>query len=295
MGLETGQGGGKTSLGPQKVDTGLAGVAGKQPDAKSKAIQTQAAIASAIGLLQPADEAIIRRLLLQQRSAGSTEVSAERKHWYNIGGFSLASTENTIPLARIPGGTASNTRTTNTIGLIKCKVRITIERLPTTTGTTAARTPGIRWVIWRDKVPATVGTAPTLWGTDSNPPSSTSLMFSRLGSAAVVDNQIAVFNPITAMDYHVYAAGHEILNDKSTFDFTTPATAFGIAAPQKWQHEHMIDFHGVNQNYATYAATASDINDVYITYIADIDYTNLGYSDNLAYITDCEFEDLQDG
>lgn len=299
LGLETGQGGGQICVESSKVDSGMAGVvstAAASSAHKAKLLQARASLAAKLGLVGPADEAVVRRMLLLQRSFGSSaEKSAERKHYYTVGGFALASAETTLPLSRIIGGTASNTRTTNTVRLHRCNFRMSIFRQPTGTSSVAAGTPILRWVIWRDKIPATPGTAPTLWGTDANPPASTTLMFSRLGSANVVHNQTAVFNPVTALDYHVYETGHMDLNDKATYDFVTPATAFGLPAPQKWFFHKEFSLHNVVQNYASYTATAADVNDVYITFITDFDYSNQGYGDNTSYSSDLEFEDMQDG
>lgn len=283
------------SPGVPEIHTGLASVASPQPDNKSLSIPTKLSFATALGV-QSADAALIRQLLLKQRGGlGSTEKSAERKHYYIVGQFALGNPETTLPLARIIGGTASNTRLTNTVKLVKLRMRFSVARTPTGPSVAPARSPIMRYLYWRDKIPATPGTAPTLWGTDSNPPSSNTLMFSRLGSAAVVHNATAVFNPITALDYHVYEARTHELNDRSTFDFTTPATAYGVAAPQKWMFDHEIHLHNVRQNYAAFASTAADVNDIYFTAICDDDYSLLGYLDYLTYTVDLEFEDVQDG
>lgn len=283
------QGGSRLGMETPKVDPGVAWLAQPKPNPKVSAIAT------AIGIDPSADAAIMRQLLLAQRNFRSeADESADYKHVYGLAQFALSTTETTVPLCRVIGGTTTSTRTTNTISLSRCHLRTAIKRTPTGTGSVAANQPIYRYVIWRDKVPATPGSAPTILGTDANPPASTTLMFSRLGSADPEYNSIAVFNPITAPEYHIYESGTMELNDKATYDFVTPASAHGLPAPQKWVKDHHINLFDVRQNYATYAATAPDINDIYFTCWVDMAYTNQGYQDYLTYTFDVEFEDQQD-
>jgi len=74
----------------------------------------------------------------------------------------LVSTETSVPLCRVVGGTASNTRTTNTIAVKGSTIRFLVRREPTGTGTVPALVPTITFVVWRDKIPATVGAIPTI-------------------------------------------------------------------------------------------------------------------------------------
>lgn len=245
---------------------------------------------------QTPDEAfqLLRKQLLLSRSHGS-EAIAEAKHYYLEDSTNASTTEKTLSICKVTGGTASNTRTTNTIAVRHATVRVSIRRVPTAPSTTNAYFPIISFVFWRDKIPSTVGTAPTLYGTDANPPASTTLMFSRLGNADPINNALAVRNPITALDYHIYHVEHHPLNCRSTYDYTTPATAFGIPSPERWKFEFKIDLHKVRQNYATYSATDPDVNALYMTYVLDTSMTNQGYVDEVHTTIDTEFEDLQDG
>lgn len=289
LGTDISKESGTLSMGPPKVHTKLARLASQTTD-------TTKDLLAICGLAkQGNEEADIRRLLLKQRSLGSTEKSAERKHFYAISGFGLAPAETTIPICRVVNGTSSDQRLTNTIGVKHVTARFVIQRLPTGPSTVAAANPVLRYIFWRDKIPATPGTAPTILATDTLPPTSATCIFSRLGNSNVIHNSTAVFNPVTAMDYHIYEVRTVPLNDKSTYDYTTPATAFGLAAPQKWHIEHKINLNNVRQNYATPAATAPDVNDLYFTAFVDMDYSTQGYQDYLDYTFDTEFEDLQDG
>lgn len=282
-------------------DKGLGASPGQRlavPDSKSasskhdEVLRARAGVAATLGVITPNDASVIRQLLLKQRSG--TEKSAERKHIYTQGQFALGVSETTIPLCRVVGGTAVNTRLTNTIAVRHVTFRFSISRSPSGPSTVAAQQPIMRYLFWRDKIPASPGSAPTILGTDTNPPSSGTLILSRLGSANPIDSAIAVFNPITAMDYHVYECKSMCLNDKSTYDYVTPATAFGVVAPQKWHFDVRLDMHKVKQNYPAYTSTAPDVNDLYFTAFSDMDYSTQGFLDYLTYSVDTEFEDLQD-
>jgi len=126
------------------------------------------------------------------------------------------------------------------------------RREPTGTGTVPALVPTITFVVWRDKIPATVGAIPTILGTDANPPASTTLMLSRLGSASVTYNSVAVRNPVTDLDYHIYDVRHFELNPEN-YDYVTPASAYGLPAPKFLDLSLSMIFTVFKQIYATYA------------------------------------------
>jgi len=117
---------------------------------------------------------------------------------------------------------------------------------------------------------------------------------SRVGVTSTSYNSIAIRNPVTANDYHIYHVEHIELNDKATFDYVTPATALGIPAPQRWRREFEVDLHDVQAIYPSYSSGAPEINDVYLTVYTDQSYTNQGYNDNFQLLTTSEFVDVQD-
>lgn len=236
----------------------------------------------------------LRKELLLSKNRGSNAV-AESKHYYLVDASNATTTEKTLCLCKLTGGTATNTRTTNTVAVKHSTIRISIRRVANAPSTVVGYQPIITFVFWRDKIPSTVGTAPTLYGTDALPPASTTLMFSRLGDADAAYNPLAVRNPITALDYHIYQVHHHCLNSEATYDFTTPATGYGMPSPQRWKFEYKIDLHDVRQDYATYAATDPDVNALYMTYVLDSSVTSQGYDDQVHVTVDTEFEDLQDG
>lgn len=235
---------------------------------------------------------ILRKELLLARSGRSSVMgTTEDKHYYNQSRTNFSDTEATIPLCRVTGGTATNTRTTNAIAVKGFKFRYVIRRIGTATGSVIPRDPILTLVFWRDKIPATVGTPPTILGTDANPPASTTLMFSRLGTSDTRMNSIAIKNPVTALDYHIYEIHHHNSNQADWYIDTSAKTSAG---PHSVHREVFIDTHRVAQIYATYAATAPDVNDLYCTIYSDIDYTNVGFVDEIEYSIDTEFEDIGD-
>lgn len=263
--------GGKVRMGSSQVHSLLAGLA----------------------LTPSAAETVLRQELLNARFRASTASVDDIKHVYYSGTFTLADTEGTLPFCRVIGGSAFNQRLTNAVTLKSLKFRFIVDRQPTATGTVAARSPVLSIVIWRDKIPSTPGTAPTIYGTDTSPPASGTLMFSRLGQSNTSWNSIAVLNPITVPSYHIYHVHHMDLNDSSTYDYVTPATAYGLPGPKKWRDEIHVDLNDVQQDYAIPTSTAPDVNDVYITVITDMSYTNQGYQDVMWFTTDTEFRDKQ--
>lgn len=254
-------------------------------------------ILAGLALTPSSAETILRQELLKARSFGSgssDSAIADFKHIYSMASQALSGTEYTASLCRVVGGTAANQRITNTIRLRRVHLRYSIDRNITATGTAAADTPIFTIVVWREKIPATVGTPAVIYGTDSNPPSSPTLMFSRLGSSAVNYNSLAVLNPVTSSDYHIYDVQHICLNDQS-YSYVTPATGLGLPSPKRWIGDVKLDLNSVKQNYSTYTSTDADINAVWFTIQTDRAYTNYGYQDFFTYTTDCEFEDVQDG
>lgn len=242
-------------------------------------------------------QAILRDELISLRSGGRHEGSlADWKHFYVVGtATAVSTTEASTALCAVTGGTAVNNRVTNTIGLRKLRLRYRIERVLSAAAPTAVtREPVIHVYVWRDKIPVTPGTAPTTAGTDANPPASATLMFSRLGAATVAAGDMPVRNPITEDAYHLYGYHKVTLDTHAGFNLIDAAAGTGMPGPLVKFGEFMIDLNEVQQKYATFAATASDINNLWITVHSPTSYTNQGYSDTFAFTSDIEFHDIQD-
>lgn len=233
---------------------------------------------------------IIRDELLASRS--HSKGIDEWKHFYVNGGTQPSTTETSIAYCRVVGGTASNSRTTNTIHLHRTVVRLQLYRNPTGVSTAATvLLPTLTMLHWVDKIPATPGSVPTIYGTDANPPASDTLMFSKLGNATQPP-QLCVRNPLTKEDYHVYKHDVHFCGDQN-YTFVVPATPTGIATPHIWNFEYVIDYNGRQQQYAAYNSSAPCINDLYFTFILDAALTNQGYTLNMVYTFDTEFKDVQ--
>lgn len=238
---------------------------------------------------------LLRQELIAERSRGSHEGSlADWKHAYGTSGpNTLSISETSYTVAAIAGGTTVSTRTTNTIALRKARIKLFFNRIFSATPTAAFRDPNIIVVIYRDKIPVTPGTPPTVHGTDANPPASTTFLFSQLGVAASTNPAAVacmVRNPITEDAYHIYEVRHVKI---PIGGFTYTGTTLGMPNPYSKVEHFDIDLNMVQQKYASYAATASDINNIYICVFADHDYTNMGITDSVSAVIDLEFMDLQ--
>lgn len=236
--------------------------------------------------------AILRSELLKERSGGRHEGDlADWKHYYlAAGNNSLSTTELSYPLTTIAGGTGVNQRLTNTIAIRKGRIKIHLRRNLTAAPTAQATDPTITIVIFRDKIPTTPGTMPVVHGTDANPPASATLLLSQLGSTNAAAIATAVRNPITEDAYHIY----RILKVQLERNWTYISTNLAQPSVESRIIEVDIDFNMVQQKYATYAATAADINNLWLCAYANVDYTNYGFTDTIAVTSDIEFCDIQD-
>jgi hypothetical protein len=236
---------------------------------------------------------LLRDELLSSFSGGRHEGSlADWKHFYSpVAANPITTTEFSFSLCNVAGGTAVNTRTTNTIALRKCRLRLYFNRVITGAATAAARDPNITVCVFRDKIPTAPGTCPTVRGTDSNPPSSATLLFSSLGVSTPAGIAMPVRNPITEDAYHIYEIRRIKFPTSQSWTYT--GTVLGNSGPHSMIHDIDLDLNYVTQNYATYAASVSDINNLWCVIWADVDYTNYGFQDSVAATVDTEFEDKQ--
>lgn len=238
----------------------------------------------------------LRDELLREREKGRHEGTlAEYKHFYAIAATAgISFTETSVPLANPGGGTSVSSRTGNTIGYRRSTVRIKYEAVAAGLSTTTPRPFKLHLLFWRDKVPATPGTAPTIKGTDTNPPISTTFIFSRLGQGSAAYDALLVRNPITEDSYHIYHySSHEVNMAQGSFRPTDTADGDGVTASKVLYKEIEIPLHGVQQIYPNYASTASETNNLWFTYWADVDITGMGFTHDFSYSIDTEFYDIQ--
>lgn len=242
-------------------------------------------------------ELYIRQQLLLSRSYPGEIESLQCKRYYaSINNQQLSTTEQSLHLC-IPGsGSALNQRLTNVVKAKKCVIRFALYRVGASTGTVIATpTPILSVIVWRNKIPAAPGTIPSIFALDANPPVSATAMFSGLGiGSGGPTKPLFVRNPVTLLDYHLYHRRDFTLNDEATFDYVTPATGLGIPAPRAWHHQIDVDFHKADVIFSASGSNAPEINDLCVTFVANTDYTNYGFTDQLYVTTDTEFEDVQD-
>lgn len=238
---------------------------------------------------------LLRQELIQERLGGRHEGSlADYKHQYTTNGAAittLSNTENSFPLLAVAGGTTVSTRTGNTIAARHCRIHLLFRRVLTGVPTAATYDPTITVVVFRDKIPTTPGTMPTVQGTDANPPASATLLFSQLGASSATAMSLPVRNPITEDAYHVYFYGNYKLDTHAGYNYIN--TNLGLPAPQNKKVVLDIPLHDVQQKYTSYAATSADTNNLWLMIKADTDYLNMGFTDSVCVVTDCEFYDVQ--
>lgn len=247
-------------------------------------------------------DAELEQFLLREiaaRSGGRHEGTlAESKHLYGAAGalFTASGTEVASASSAVAGGTTVSTRLTNTICLRRLRIKLLLTRSYTGAGNTiGAQMPMVHMVIFRDKTPATPGTAPTVHGTDAAPPASISLLFSRLGANQGFDtDRTMILNPITEDLYHIYTY--------KKFGWSYEGTNLSGTAPaQEWDHpskcqihEENLDLNEVKQIYAGSAATPVT-NAIYVVIWSDyVDDNALGFQQGWRLVSDCEFHDVQD-
>lgn len=250
---------------------------------------------SSLGFTADEVNTLLRQELLKERGGEHGEGSlADWKHYYTTTGptnFS-GTTQINFPLARIAGGTAVNTRTGNTIRLRKCRVKIFIQRA-TQVPSAVDVTPYLQILMFRDKIPTTPGTVPTIWIAGANPPTDGSAIFDALGNTAPEARPISIRNPISESQYHIYGYHEHSLNLSEGYTFQTSPALQGYAAPKHWVFEYNIDFHDVQQKYPTYASSQPDQNDVYLCFRVHNFSANYSFLDSYTVVTDTEFRDEQ--
>lgn len=247
----------------------------------------------------PEEQELIRREIIALRSRAYSGSLADSKHYY----FAPTSTsfatfaETAFPITHITQGTTVSSRLTNTVSLRKIRLKFCFMRYAKAAASIVTGNPIIPMfhvVIWRDKTPAIVGTAPTLHDTDANPPVSSTLMFSRLGSTEVPQaDRTMVMNPITQDLYHLYKYDRILMSDEA-YPVSVFGTAQYYAQPYLKDHHIDIDLHDVKQIYAAPTDTAPVVNDVWCTVWIDNYDITAPYNMSMHITTDTEFADVQD-
>lgn len=165
-----------------------------------------------------------QKFLAQRREKNDP---SDYKHFYVLNPFlvnpwTASGQQNAYPICIPALGTGVNQRIGNVIALISARVRISIILTPTGVSTQNPVWPEITLMMIRDKLPITPGTLPALYADDTNPPSSQTALFSRLGLAQAPQNdRTAVINPSAYNRYHLYHISHHMTSDIGKQDIQT--------------------------------------------------------------------------
>lgn len=276
------------STGDQKGRKG-----GQLVGSSQKGLSQSASLDQALASMVSSPDAItlLRAELLKERTRIPSSIN-NYKHYYNLGALTVSQVESTQPLFDITQGSGISNRLTNDCRIRKGIFRIRLVRTTTGPGTTAFVPPTITFFIGRSKVPPSLGAVPTIFATGTNPPSSANVLYSGLGTFNVPSLQVV--NPAVVDMYHMYHIIHHQFGTEDV-QYTTPASAYAIQPSRTHVYEIDIDFHHLEQSFASASSQYSVINQLFIGCRSDESYTNQGFSDVMQYTVDFEFEDVQDG
>lgn len=257
-------------------------------------------------------EGAVRALLLG-RLGREDRFLASTKRIYTVGQFALrpngssGSSETYLAPCHIGGGPGPDQRQTECVRLKHLSIKMTVTRLAgQAVGSTNARiaAPIMSFIVFRDKVPESAGTSPIVWIKDGiNPPRDQYAVMSCLDPTSLSPpgniqafTSIAVQNPCTSAQYHIYKLVHHELNSGMQFtavtDVAAPSTTpSGQPWSKTWRFEYNIPLHGVKQQYVTSTAQPT-LNDIWMAWTTDIDYTNLQYQDTVCVTTETTFDDV---
>lgn len=237
----------------------------------------------------PADDLLreLQTLVLAERTGGKN--LNDYKHYYVVqGGQAVANgTVTNTALTNVSSGSASNNRASDVLKGKTLTLNFTIVRAYSGDVNTQLRPPMVRFYVWRDKVPATPGTATATLATDANPPSSNVIMWSRLGQSSITFNSNVILSPDTLHRYHIYRTEQmELAHNDAVFTGT-------IVEGDAYCRHHRWEFN-LNDLEISYTGTASSdpmINPIYFSFFSDFDYTGVNFTDTIQWVSDFKFED----
>lgn len=258
------------------------------------------------GSFDPTDPAttVILQRLAKSLGSGQQELNNNRKHVYIVStdGKStpspfiiLDTLQHTHCLNLIGQGPGWYERIGSTVRWKHATIRIFVRNVSTGEGASDAVPINLIYGLIREKIPPTVGLAPSVIAQDANPPASQSAIYTRLGAAEVQLNGIAVRNPLNADFYHIHM--HRI-HPLHTFRWQTEADFNGKSASQAagYHIEHRVDldFESVYLQPGTPpVGTQPLLNAFWLYFLLDATQTGQGTNWQVAYTIDMEFEDVQ--
>lgn len=237
----------------------------------------------------PTDDLLweLQTLVLAERTGGKN--INDFKHYY------VVATGQTVPngtvtnnaLTNVSSGAASNNRASDVLKGKTLTLTFSLWRQYTGDVDTQAVPPTIRFYVWRDKVPATPGTATATLATDANPPASNVIMWSRVGSSSILFNSCAILNPDTVHRYHIYKTEQREFGHKDTIYNGTTVEGNAYKVHHRWH----FDLNDVEVSYTGTASSDPMINPIYFSYFSDFDYTSVNFTDTIKFVSDFKFED----
>lgn len=258
-------------------------------------------------------EGAIRAILLGRMGREDRFLFSTKRNYVVQSFFLPATTEFALAPCHIGGGTGPNQRQTDTVRLRHLSIKLRITRIPTgnvdQTGTNVPYFPIMSMIVFRDKVPYTVGSCPQVWGNDDlNPPADirnvmSTLDYSSTGITTTSSSitAVAVQNPMTAPQYHIYALKHETLNSGMQLVQSTPAPAGGVnptiynqgqVLGKSWHKTYSIPLNGVKQQYHDATSNLPTLNDIWIVFKTDIPYSTSMWYDQVVMTTEATFDDV---
>lgn len=232
----------------------------------------------------------LQALVLKERSRTSLNNS---KRFYTVGiQTPIQHVFFHLPLSRIALGSTSANRTGDVVSCRTLTLQLKWIRTPGSGAiNTLGQPPVLRWVLWRDKVPATPGTPTATLGTSANPPNSNTDMYSRLAQAAVSYNSVAIRPADTFDRYHIYRTGIRTFNHDEVYYDESGSHA---AMPTRVWHEVIHqELHDVEITFASDSTSNAMLNDLYFSGFTDVDITAFNYTLSLQYSSDLTFRDKQ--
>lgn len=287
-------------LSPARNGKGL----GRPGETDDKSALDESALAECRQKLSAEALLLEQRFLSQRREKNDP---SDYKHFYVLSAnavnpWTVSGQQNAAQICSPALGTGVNQRIGNTIALIGARIRVTILLQPTAVSTQNPVWPEITIMLIRDKLPITPGTLPVLYADDTNPPSSQTALFSRLGVAQAPQNdRAAVINPSAYNRYHVYHISHHMTSDMARSDAQVTSVAnplLSVANTRTKQIDLYIPLHKVQVVFPGFASTNPIQNSVFFVMRCDyasavVDAAN-GFYPTYTYSIDTKFCDVQE-
>lgn len=187
-----------------------------------------------------ATEALIleQKFLTQHRDRDDP---SDYKHWYQMvstgapSPWTASGIELYAPLCIPALGDAVNQRIGNSITLLHTRIKVCFYSNTTAASLQSILWPKITMLVIRDKLPITPGLLPSLWANGTNPPSSQTALFDRLGLISTpTSDRCAVINPTAYNRYHIHHLS------------TTDTQTWGKGGPIQHNDDPVNPTHGFN-------------------------------------------------